>query len=393
MKSKKRLKIGIFMDNFYPSIDGVVVVIDNLAKMLAKFNDVTLVVPYTESYKEDYKRPYNVHRVKSINVPFSEYNVGKIPLKHSKEFKKLLEEDFDIVHIHSPFTMGLIGLKVAKHLNVPCIATVHTRFDFEVQRIVKSKRLTNQIMKKIIKVFNKCDMCIHVNDTMIEEYKNLGYTKDYAVIYNGTDLAPINSKEIDKSINMVNKLYDLSKNDTVLLFVGRINSVKNIYFILDSLKLLKKDGFKFKMLYVGSGPDGKKLQAKIKESHMDDIITMTGKISSRELLSAIYLRSDLLLFPSVFDTSSLVRIEAAVNGTPGLFINDSMVGGTVKNNYNGYTAELDEEKYKDRIKEIINDKKLLKKVSKTAQKTLGKDWMTIAEETYNEYLKVIQNKH
>lgn len=393
MENKKRLKIGIFMDNFYPSIDGVVVVIDNLAKMLAKFNDVTLVVPYTESYKEDYKRPYDVFRVKSINVPFSEYNVGRIPLKNSKEFKKLLEKDFDIVHIHSPFTMGLIGLKVAKYLNVPCIATVHTRFDFEVQRIVKSKRLTNQIMKKIIKVFNKCDMCIHVNDTMIDEYKNLGYKKDYTVIYNGTDLEPISSKEIDKNTNMVNKLYDLSKKDTVLLFVGRINSVKNIYFILDSLKLLKKDGVKFKMLYVGSGPDEKKLQAKIKESHMDDIVEMTGKISSRELLSAIYLRSDLLLFPSLMDTSSLVRIEASVNATPGLFIKDSMVGATVKNNYNGFTSELDEEKYKDRIKEIINDKKLLKKVSKTAQKTLGKDWMTIAKETHEVYLKVIQDKH
>ena len=57
MKTKKRLKIGIFMDSFYPAIDGVVVVIDNLASMLAKFNDVTVVVPYTETYKEDYKKP------------------------------------------------------------------------------------------------------------------------------------------------------------------------------------------------------------------------------------------------------------------------------------------------------------------------------------------------
>ena len=45
MQDKKRLKIGIFMDSFYPAIDGVVVVIDNLAKMLSKHNDVTVVVP------------------------------------------------------------------------------------------------------------------------------------------------------------------------------------------------------------------------------------------------------------------------------------------------------------------------------------------------------------
>jgi len=42
---KKRLKIGIFMDSFYPAIDGVVVVIDSLARALARYHDVTVVVP------------------------------------------------------------------------------------------------------------------------------------------------------------------------------------------------------------------------------------------------------------------------------------------------------------------------------------------------------------
>ena len=89
MSKLKRLKIGIFMDNYYPSVDGVVVVIDNLAQMLSQYNDVTVVVPYTESYEEDYKKPYNIIRIKSIRVPFMEYRVGIKPFRHNKEYKKL----------------------------------------------------------------------------------------------------------------------------------------------------------------------------------------------------------------------------------------------------------------------------------------------------------------
>ena len=125
METKRRLKIGIFMDSFYPMVDGVVVVIDNLASMLAKYNDVTVVVPYTDTYNEDYKKPYNIVRVKSIKAPFMEYDVGLPRPRMTKEYKKLINKKFDIVHIHSPFTMGKLGLRIAKDLGVPCICTVH----------------------------------------------------------------------------------------------------------------------------------------------------------------------------------------------------------------------------------------------------------------------------
>ena len=69
------------MDSFYPAIYGVVLVVDNLAKELSKFNDVTVVVPYSESYIDDSKRPYKVIRVNSIHIPSTEYRLGSIQTK------------------------------------------------------------------------------------------------------------------------------------------------------------------------------------------------------------------------------------------------------------------------------------------------------------------------
>lgn len=100
------------------------------------------------------------------------------------------------------------------------------------------------------------------------------------------------------------------------------------------------------------------------------------------------MRSNLLLFPSVFDTSSLIRIEA----TPGLFIEDSMVGMTVKDNFNGYLSKEDIYLYKNRIKEIISDKKGLFMVSRRAKRTLGMSYSNVAKKINNLYLEEIENK-
>ena len=378
------------MDNFYPAIDGVVLVVDNLASMLSKFNDVSVVVPYSSSINEDFKRPYKVIRLKSVKVPFTEYRVGMKVFNFSHDYQMLLAEKFDIIHIHSPFTIGNLGVNIAKKLNIPCIATMHTRFDFEVRKIIDNKFIVNNVIKKIIKVYNKCDKCIAVNHAMIKVFKDYGYKYEPVVIYNGTDLLPL--KDFENHLKMVNKLYDLESDDIVLLFVGRITDIKNIFFILDSLKLLKEDNFKFKMLYVGSGVDLDKLKQKIKEYNMEDCVITTGIIDDRNILSAIYKRASLFLFPSLFDASSLVQIEAAINETPSLFIEGSVTSDTIINNVSGFTSKNDVTAYKDRIKEILTDKKLLFKVSKNARSMLGKNWATIANETYELYLQEIENK-
>lgn len=386
----RRLKIGIFMDSFYPTIDGVVLVIDNLAKELSKYNDVVMVVPYNSSYKEDKNRPYKVKRIRSMKLPTTEYRVGMHKTNTSKAFRELLNEKFDVIHIHSPFSIGKLGIRLAKRLKIPVIGTFHTRYDFELNKRLKNEFITNIVIKDIAKTFNKCDKCIAINSKMIGVFKDYGYKGTPTIIYNGTDLKPLKNKE--DAINKANKMFNLKKDDTLLLFVGRITSVKNIFFILDSLKLLNEDKYDFKMLFVGEGADYNRLVKTIKEYNLEDKVIATGPINDRDTLSAIYTRADLFLFPSLFDASSLVQIEAAVNETPGLFIEGAVTADTVENDVSGYTCDLDNVVYKNKIKEILANKKKHKEVSINARKMLGKSWDKIAKETYDFYIKEINNK-
>ena len=135
---------------------------------------------------------------------------------------------------------------------------MHTRFDFEFKRFAKSEVVSQFATKVLITSLNKSTLCTVVNDPLVSEVKSYGYKGKLKVVYNGTDLKPAIFK--GRKRNMINEMFNLSNEEAVFLFVGRIIDIKNIFFILDALKLLKEENYKFKMIYVGEGPDFEKLK-------------------------------------------------------------------------------------------------------------------------------------
>ncbi len=383
----RRLKIGMFMDSFYPDINGVILVMENLLRCMSEYADVTLVVPKTGSEKDDNKYPFKIIRIDSVPLLHTGYKLGMVDIEYRKMKKLFKKEDFDIIHIHSPFALGRLGVRVARDKHIPVIATMHSRWEFEFKKYLKSSKIANLCVKHLIKTYNKSDYCIALNKALVKVYKDYGYKGEFKIINNGTDLEIVKDKK--KAVDMVNKKFNLKKDDTVLLFVGRIISIKNIYFILDTLKVLKERGVSFKMLFVGSGPDFNNLKKRIEYYDMNNEVIMTGKIMDRELLKSIYYRATLFLFPSLFDSSSLVQIEAASQETPTIFIEGSVTSDTVENNINGFTEKEDVNLFADRIEEILNNKELYKKVQMGAKNDLARSWDDIADETYKFYLEMI----
>ena len=133
----KRLKIGMFMDSWYPDINGVIVVMENLIKNMNKYADVTLVVPKMELHNDDSIYSYKIIRVDSIPLPITDYKLGLVDLEYVKLKKLFKDIDFDIIHIHSPFSLGRLGIRVARDKNIPVIATMHTRWEFEFEKYLK----------------------------------------------------------------------------------------------------------------------------------------------------------------------------------------------------------------------------------------------------------------
>lgn len=387
----KKLTIGLFIDTYYPMVDGVISVVDNYAKRLKKYANVIVFAPKCAGKEfDDTKLGYKVVRCKSLKLQIIDYS---LPLpKLDKEFKKKIEEsNLDIVHIHSPFAVGKMGIDYAKKHKIPVVATMHSQFRKDFYRAVKSKILAKILTKVVIKQFNRCDECWAVNKEVARIFKeDYKYKTMPKVMNNATEMLPVeNEKEAKEYIN---KKYDIKDDEKVFLFVGRINKLKNIFFIIDSLKIIKEKykNLKFKMLFVGSGQDEKELQKQIEKNNMKKEVILCGKVMNRQELAKYYSRADLFLFPSLYDASSIVQIEAASQKTPGLFLRKAATSATVEDRINGFLAEDSEEEYAKNIVEIINDKNLYEKVQKQCYNDLYKNWDDIIIEVYERYKNLIE---
>ena len=387
-----KITIGLFIDTFFPMIDGVTMVVDNYAKRLTKYANVIVFAPeYPKAQYDDSKFLYKVVRCKSVKMPIIDYSLP-MPKIDKKFMHELNNTKLDIVHIHSPFTIGKIGVEYAKKNNVPAIATMHSQYKKDFLRAVKFEPLANLLTKVIIRQYNKCDECWAVNSEIAkiyyEEYK---YKKLPKVMGNATDMKLVENMEQAKKL--INEKYNISPDEKVFLFVGRINNLKNVFLIANSLKILKeKYNPKFKMLFVGSGQDEDELKSIIDKNNMNQDIIMCGKISDRELLANIYARADLYLFPSLYDASSLVQIEAASQKTPTLFVEGAATTATITENVNGFISQNNEEDFAEKINEIINNKALYDSGCENVYKDIYINWDSQVSKVFDSYMEIISER-
>ena len=165
-------------------------------------------------------------------------------------------------------------------------------------------------------------------------------------------------------------------------------------FIADALKAVKEKApkLKFKMLYVGAGQDEEKLMDKIAECGLENDAILCGKVTNRKELAYYYSRADLFLFPSVYDASSIVQIEAASQGTPAVFLKNTAPAATVTDNVNGFLSDYTVGAYSDKIIEVMTNKELYDKVSKNAYIDLYKTWDQMVNKAYELYQEAIEKK-
>ena len=385
----KRLKISYFVDTYFPMVDGVTMVVDSYARLLSQIADVAVFCPYVK--KKDYPGdhfPYRVVRCRGVSVPNFDY---RLPLPDIDLNFARAVTDFspDIVHIHSPFAVGQAGIRYAKKRGVPLIGTVHSQFDQDFMRVTKNQFVSGLLTKGIVtKVFNNCDVRWAVNENIRElSVRQYALQEPVEVCRNATDLLPVSDPE--RIRRELDERYAILPGEKVLLFVGRLNALKNIFFLVRSLAALREIYPSFRMLFVGSGQDEKKLTEMIETLSLTDRVTLCGAIRDRETLAAYYDRADLFVFSSLYDASSLVQIEAASQQTPTIFLRGARTAGTVTENVNGYIGENDEILFGKKIAEILADDAGRALVAANAKKDLYVTWEDVVRDVYQRYVALL----
>lgn len=377
------LRIGMFVDTYFPMIDGVIKVVHHYSTLLSGEFEVIVFCPKTQDKKYKDEFPYRVERCKSIKIFFLDYC---LPLpKLDRKFKRAVKNsNLDVVHIHSPFAVGAMGVRYAKKHNIPCIATMHSQFKQDFYRATKSRLITKLMLRSVMKVFNRCDECFTVNPAVAQIFYDYGAKRMPSILQNCADLAP--SEDPESACRRVNEKFGLSPETPVLLFVGRMTALKNIYFLADALAKLKTKNYK--MFFVGDGQDLNTLKKKVQENHLEENVIFPGTIASREELRDFYCRANLFLFPSVYDTNSLVQLEAASQSTPTVFIEGAATAASVTDRVNGFVAPATPEAYAGVIDEILSNGELYESVRKNVKPDLYRTWEDTVAELKEVYLRL-----
>jgi len=383
----KKLSILEGMDSYLPDVDGVVNCLHNYCLNLNDKVELNLMVPKNKkNYVDDF--PYKIHRCKSIKVPVVNDYYG-FP-NSDKKFKSEIEKlHFDIIHVHSPFNMSKYAIKLAKKKNVPVVATFHSNMRPIFRSVVKSKLITELMIKTIGRRYNKFDEIFVCSPLVAEQARSFGYKGKISYLPFGTDLPKCENKE--ELVSLANEKFNLKENELVFLYVGRLMKLKRIDFILKSLRIVKDKGLKFKFFVVGKGSDLKRLTKLSKRlGFTEDEVIFTGFLD-RDLFPLINARANLLLFPSIYDNFGLVKVEAAAYSTPGLFIENSCAGYGVVDGKNGYISKNTTIDYAEKISEICSDLDKLYEVGKQASNDLYISWKDCTDELLKKLTSIVED--
>ena len=378
------MKVGLFIDTWYPMVDGVIKVVDNYARRLTNYCDVVVFCPDTGQVEK--ALPYQVEQCSSLPFLTNDYSVPLSALDPVFD-ARLIRSGIDLVHIHSPFTIGMAGLAYAKMNGLPVVATLHSQYRQDFEQNLHFKLSTSIAMDGIMRVFNACDECWAVNGGIKELYqRDYGLTAPCKVRLNATDHVPV--MDPDAAAREVNARYGIPADATVFLFVGRINFIKNIDFTVRALARAKELGLSnFRMLFAGKGQDEEKLAALVQELGLTEEVVMCG-LTDKPMLEKLYSRASLFLFPSLYDANSLVQIEAACQGTPTVFLEGARTAATVTPGVNGYVSPATEEAYAHTILDILADKEGYARVCAAAHRDLYLSWDDVVRDVHADYLRL-----
>lgn len=216
-----------------------------------------------------------------------------------------------------------------------------------------------------------------------EFLKGKGF-EDVTTIGVGLDYEKI-SKEITNS-----ECETILKNDEkYLLYIGRIEERRNIYFLLNILHEVMKTEKNVKLILIGKGEKEyvEKVWEYAKKMELIDNIIYFEKIKQEDI-KAFYTRSNIFILPTNYDIFGMVLLEAMCFGIPTITTLNGGSSTIIKNYENGFICDITNiEQWKNCIIEVLNNSKLSEKISNNAQRTIEQEflWIKLSEKFIQVY--------
>lgn len=337
------MKILQVIPRFNPNLGGGVHVVYGLSKYLSRNgHDVTIITT---------KVGLNTDSVKSIeeegvHVISFDYIFDWHLFIPSPKMKKWLEKnivDFDVVHLNgSRSYQNNIVYKYCKKHKVPYILQPHG----SILRIIEAKSLKyfyDQIWG--YRIYKNASKVIALNKTEIKSCTEMRINRDKIVeIPNGVD--PEKFSKLPKR-GQFRKKYNLSKDEKIVLYIGRLHKSKKIDLLIDAFNQVMNEIDDATLIVIGpDGGDKKNLEKLAEKYNIKNKINFTGLINEKEKIEAL-VDSDVFVTPRFYGFP-ITFAESCACGLPIITTNDGESLEWIDKNV-GYVAEGNSKSITNRI--------------------------------------------
>jgi D-inositol-3-phosphate glycosyltransferase len=251
-------------------------------------------------------------------------------------FTKLSGLQYDLIHSHY-WLSGWLGRCVQRWWNVPHITMFHTLGavknaigvgeDEPELRIRAERELAKDCHRIIAATEREKEDLIRYYDASAETIK---------VIPCGVNLELF--QPVDKGIARRQLGFN---DDTIILFVGRIDPLKGIDRLLMAMTYLeKRQGLR--LVVIGGDDDGEaeveRLQRLSQKLDIQDSVTFAGPVRQEELPS-YYSAARVCVLPSYYESFGLVPLESLACGTPVVAAGVGGIESVVRQDETGYVVK------------------------------------------------------
>ncbi len=369
------MRIAYFTETLPPFIDGVTHTLSYLKKSLSdeghEFIFLSPIVPGIDGWVG------KVSQVISVPVPvYTKYRMG-LPAFH--DIKATLDKfKPDIVHIVSPFFMGMAAYNYARERSIPAVNSYHTRF----VSYLKYYRLGGMEpfgWFYLRSFYNRGARTFVPSVATMNELERHGFQK-LALWQRGIDTNRFSPMFADR------RLYDRWSPDgsPIALFAGRLVREKDIETLIKAHRILKERKIDYKLVFVGAGPLKEELSRELPDAIMAGFLT-------GEDLSRAYATADIFVFPSTTESFGNVVLEAEASGLPCVVAADGGVMDLVEDGVTGFlTRPKDAEDLASQMEKLLTNEILRNSLSGKAHRYASQqNWAKVNNALFRGYEEVL----
>lgn len=310
------MRIAYFTDTYYPQLNGVTYTLSSWKEELeSRGHEAHVVYPAS-----DHEPGPHEHTIKSLDMaPVEGYKVG---VGFPPDVEDVLPR-VDAVHAHGPFTLGLLGERLATGRDVPFFVTHHTPME-EYFRYVSEAPALHEIMGGLYtawirRLYGAADEVLAPSPVAAERLAGrIG--REVLPVSNGTDTSFFQPTTSD-----FRERHGLPTDEPVVGFCGRLGYEKNLE---DLIALAPR--FPGTVAVAGDGFARDHYEPRMREAG----IRYLGRLD-REEMPEFYSTLDVFIIPSKGETQGVCVLEANACGTPVVGADTMGLRNTIEEDRNG----------------------------------------------------------